>query len=108
MFADGDTARRLAIATLITDFMPGTDKIDLTGIDADTTAAGTHAFHFLGSAAFDGAAGALHTTYDAAHNVTVLEGDTNGDRVADFGIELSRQSDADHGDFTNGSLQLPR
>ena len=27
----------------------------------------------------------------------MLEGDTNGDRVADFGIELSRQSDADHG-----------
>ena len=72
----------------ITDFTPGTDKIDLTGLDGDSSTSGTQAFRFLGSAAFDGTAGALHTSYDSVRNVTVLEGDTNGDKVGDFGIDL--------------------
>ena len=57
-----DTRRRRASATLIADFTPGTDRIDLTGIDADTGTAGDAAFRFLGTAAFDGQAGALHTS----------------------------------------------
>src|SRR4029079_5903159 len=88
-FANGDTGSTLGHRDTITDFTPGTDKIDLTGIDGDTTAAGQDAFRFLGSAAFDGTPAALHTSYDATHNVTVLEGDTNGDRAADFGVELA-------------------
>jgi Ca2+-binding RTX toxin-like protein len=51
--------------------------------------------------------GALHTTYDATHNVTILEGDTNGDKVADFGIELTGNQTLSTADFTPGSLQVP-
>ena len=56
------------------------------------------------NAAFDGTAGALHTTYDAANNVTILEGDVNGDHVADFGIELAGNLTLTANDFTAGSL----
>ncbi len=107
VFADGDSGTTSGHRDLITDFVSGTDKIDLTGIDADSTAAGHDAFHFLASAAFDGTAGALHTTYDAVNNVTILEGDTNGDKVADFGIELSGHVTLSQSDFTAGSLLLP-
>ena len=88
-FATGDSSAAAGQHDLITDFTPGTDLVDLTGIDADTTAAGQDAFRFLGSAAFDGAAAALHTSYDAARSVTVLEGDVNGDKTADFAIDLA-------------------
>jgi Ca2+-binding RTX toxin-like protein len=104
-FADGDTGASSGQRDLITDFVPGTDQLDLTGIDADTTTAGQNAFHFLGSAGFDGTAGALHTTYDSVHNVTIVEGDTNGDHVADFGIELAGNLTLTSADFTAGSLQ---
>src|SRR5262249_14313140 len=107
VFGDGDSGAVAGKRDLITDFLPGTDKIDLTGVDADTTASGHDAFRFLGNAAFDGAAGALHTVYDAVHNVTVLEGDTNGDKAADFGIELSGNQTLSNADFTAGSLLLP-
>jgi serralysin len=107
VFADGDTGSTAGHRDTITDFLPGTDQIDLTGIDADTTVAGHDAFRFLGTAAFDGTPGALHTIYDAVHNVTVLEGDTNGDKVADFGIELVGNLTLSQSDFTAGSLLLP-
>jgi hypothetical protein len=81
----------------------GTDQIDLTGIDADTTHAGQDAFSFMGSAAFGGQAGELHAVYDSVRNVTVLEGDTNGDRVADFGIELTGQITLTTVDIVSGA-----
>ena len=64
---------------------------------------GSDAFRFLGSAAFDGQAGALHTVYDAGRNVTILEGDTNGDRVADFGIELTGNITLTAADIVSGA-----
>jgi Ca2+-binding RTX toxin-like protein len=104
VFATGDTGAVAGKRDAITDFTPGTDQIDLTGWDADTATAGTQAFRFLGSAAFDGSPAALHTVYDSVHNVTILEGDTNGDKVADFGIELAGNLTLTTADFTNGSL----
>src|SRR5262249_27433217 len=44
---------------------------------------------------------------DAVHNVTVLEGDTNGDKAADFGIELTGNLTLGLSDFSAGSLQIP-
>ena len=107
VFGESDSGATAGKRDAITDFTVGMDKIDLTGIDADTTVAGQDAFRFLGSAAFDGQAGALHTSYDAARNVTVLEGDTNGDRVADFGIDLIGNLTLGTGNLAAGSLQLP-
>src|SRR6185312_10929650 len=101
-FGEGDTGASAGTRDLITDFTHGTDQIDLTGIDADRNVSGQDAFHL--TSAFDGAAGALRTTYDAAHNVTVLEGDTNGDNTADFGIELTGNVTLTTADFKPGSL----
>src|SRR5262249_51104050 len=40
----------------------------------------------------------------SSHNVTVLEGDTNGDKTADFGIELSGNLALGPSSLTAGSL----
>ena len=62
------------------------DRIDLSYMDANATNAEgpDDAFTFLGTdAAFTGAAGQL------TFALGVLEGDVNGDRVADFQIQVS-------------------
>jgi Ca2+-binding RTX toxin-like protein len=105
VFGLGDSSATLGQRDTIADFVTGTDKLDLTGIDADTTASGQDAFRFLGAAAFDGAAAALRYSYDSARGVTVLEGDTNGDRTADFAIDLTGNKTLTTADFTSGSLQ---
>jgi Ca2+-binding RTX toxin-like protein len=72
----------------ITDFSTAQgDVIDLTGIDANTTVAGDQAFTFIGTAAFHNVAGELRYVVVGA-NVTVT-GDTNGDGVADFTLNLT-------------------
>lgn len=58
------------------------DKIDLTKLDANSAITGDQAFAFVGSAAFSNVAGELR--YDGG----VLQGDTNGDGVADFSVTL--------------------
>lgn len=60
------------------------DKIDLRLIDAITNQTGDQAFTFIGSAAFSGKAGELHYAQTGAN--TLISGDVNGDRVADFSI----------------------
>jgi len=75
---------------LIADFNPGEgDKIDLSAIDAiKTNAAGTNdAFTFIGNAPFTGAAGQLHAFQSALGQI--VEGDVNGDKKADFSIEIA-------------------
>jgi serralysin len=89
VFATGDSSPVAGQHDLITDFTPGVDHIDLSGIDAISSTPARDGFHFVGAAAFDGTAGALDYSYDAVHGVTVLSGDTNGDRVADFSIDLT-------------------
>ena len=90
VFATGDSSAASGHHDLITDFTSGTDKIDLTGIDAITSTPGViDAFNFLGTSAFDGKAGELDYFFDSVRDVTVVQGDTNGDKVADFAIDLS-------------------
>lgn len=71
----------------ITDFQVGVDDIDVSVIDANGSAAGAAAFAFKGKAAFSGVAGQLHYFFQGTN--TIVEGDTNGDKVADFQIELT-------------------
>jgi Ca2+-binding RTX toxin-like protein len=73
-----------ATADLILDFQTGTDKIDLTRIDARTTAGGNQAFTWIGSNAFSGVAGELRLFQD--NGQWRVEGDTDGDTTADFAI----------------------
>jgi Ca2+-binding RTX toxin-like protein len=78
--ADSNAAAR----DVITDFTAGSDRIDLSAIDAvlgDTDSA----FHFIGDAAF-GAAGDLRA-YTAGAN-TIVAGDVDGDGSADFTLML--------------------
>jgi hypothetical protein len=70
----------------ILDFQ-GIDEIDLSGIDANAGTDGNDAFTFIGSAAFSGA-GQLRATFDSANGFWLVEGDTNGDNVADFQLQV--------------------
>ncbi len=70
---------------VIKDFGDG-DRIDLSRIDASTRAGGDQAFAFIGERAFGGRAGELHLVM--ADGRTIVEGDIDGDRKADFQIEL--------------------
>ena len=77
----------------IMDFTHNLDKLNLSSIDANSFAAGDQAFSFLGSAAFTGSgaasAGQLRAFQaNAATNLWQVEGDINGDGVADFVVQL--------------------
>ena len=74
-------------ADTIYDFNPAEgDWIDLSPVDARAGGA-DNAFTFIGTAAFSGVAGQLH--YKIANGDTLVTGDTNGDRMADFMIVVS-------------------
>jgi Ca2+-binding RTX toxin-like protein len=74
----------------ILDFTPGTDKFDLTRIDADTLTAGDQAFTWIGSSTFSHTAGELRA--ENLNNMGwFLEGDTDGNGVADFVVMLTLQ-----------------
>ena len=86
---NSDTGKTAVTRDLIQDFTPGTDKIDLSALDANGAAPlnGTFQFQATQGAAFTGVAGQLH--YFASAGNTIIEGDFNGDKVADFQIELT-------------------
>jgi Ca2+-binding RTX toxin-like protein len=71
----------------ITDFLQGTDLVDLSRIDANTGVAGDQAFAFLGVAGFGGVAGQARVD-QGTPGITALELDVNGDAIADMRIEL--------------------
>jgi serralysin len=88
VFVIGDSSPASGQHDRITDFVSGTDHIDLSGIDAIVSTAGVDQFRFIGNSAFDGSAGELDYAYNSTLGVTTVQGDTNGDRVADFAIDL--------------------
>ena len=74
----------------IVDFNRGQlDILDLSDIDANSRVAGNQAFRFIGSEGFHGSAGELRYARDSAG--THVMGDINGDRRADFVIDLTGQ-----------------
>jgi len=89
--ADGDT---------ILSFEAG-DRIDLTGIDANTGTAGDQSFTLV-SGAFT-AAGQLAVTFESRPDgdYTVIQGNINANADADFTIEVSG-----HQNLTNANLGL--
>ncbi|MDB5550360.1 MAG: hemolysin-type calcium-binding repeat family protein [Rhizobium sp.] len=58
------------------------DRIDLSGIDADTTLRGNQAFEFIGTAAFTGEAGEVRFSNG------VLSVDVNGNGTADMTVDV--------------------
>lgn len=69
-------------ADVITDFASISDHIDLSAIDANTLTLGNQAFTFIAAAAFGHVAGELRLT--TGTRFAQLQGDTNGDAIADF------------------------
>jgi Ca2+-binding RTX toxin-like protein len=59
------------------------DRIDLAALDANSGTAGNQAFAFIGSNGFSGSAGELR------YSDGEVTGDVNGDRRADFHIEIA-------------------
>jgi serralysin len=106
VFATGDSSAVAGQHDRITDFVSGTDHIDLTGIDAIASTSGYDQFRFTGISAFDGSAGELDYFYNSTLGVTVVQGDTNGDRVADFAIDLVGNLTLSLGDFI-GAYSAP-
>ena len=84
-FAAGDSGVGLGRDS-IADFQKGVDKIDLAGASS-----------FIGNNAFTGNAGELR--YAATSEQTVVELDSNGDRIADLQLLLSGSLQLDYSDF---------
>jgi Ca2+-binding RTX toxin-like protein len=74
----------LAAPDVIADFQTGVDRIDLSPIDANGAAVGLGTFAFVIN--FTGVAGQLRIRSFAGFSV--VEGDTNGDQVADIVITV--------------------
>ncbi len=100
-----ETGKTSSTRDVIKDFVRGSDDIDLRDIDANGSAAGNTAFKFLSAkgAAFSGFKGELRwyqiNSSNNALDKTIIEGDVNGDKRADFHIELTGLKTLSSGDF---------
>jgi serralysin len=64
------------------------DRLDVSQIDANTRISGDQTFKFIGeNANFNGSAGELR--FQHVNGDTIVYGDVNGDRVADFSFALN-------------------
>jgi Ca2+-binding RTX toxin-like protein len=81
---------------VVTDFALG-GKLDFSLIDANAGLVGNQAFAWLDTGAFSGTAGQLRKyNQNGKHFVA---GDTNGDRVADFIVEVAGKTDLTSADI---------
>jgi Ca2+-binding RTX toxin-like protein len=97
----GDTGATAATRDVIYDFAVGVDDIDLGQIDTNTSLAGDQAFIFragAGAQFVQGSAPQVRFFHEAGGR-TIIEGDMNGDRVADFQIQLEGVKALTSGDF---------
>lgn len=81
------------------------DKINLAQIDADGSLAGNGQFKFIGKDAFssdgdrvDDSRAELRYFHTSSRD-TIIQGDTNGDRIADFSIVVDGRMNFTQGDF---------
>ena len=86
-----------SVRDVVQDFVHGEDVIDLSAIDANGAAAGQGLFSWIGASNFSGAAGQLR--YQFVGSYTVVSGDINGDKVADFEIGIAGQQNLTSQDF---------
>ena len=96
LFYAATDSRAGAGRDVILDFESTVDRLDLTAIDA-IPGGRDDVLRWLGSDAFDGAAGALRIELDGA-DITVLV-DIDGDRSADMEIRLDGTTSVVRGDF---------
>jgi RTX calcium-binding nonapeptide repeat (4 copies) len=91
-----DSGVTRATRDVITGFEPGggAERINLSGIDANTKVVGDQAFTYINvdssvtpAAKFSGAAGELRSYWNV--DGQIIEGDVNADKVADFSIQIA-------------------
>lgn len=85
VFSDVADSGKGATRDVISDFVAGTDDIDLAGIDANTALAGNQAFTWAATTATANA-----VWYTVSGTSLLLRGDVTGDGVYDFEIQLAR------------------
>jgi serralysin len=105
-----DSGVTKATRDVIIDFQHIDDTIDLSGIDANTLVPGDQAFTYLNNGDsiatpavnFTGAAGELRSYWNAEGQV--IQGDVNGDKIADFSIQISDPTHLIHVTSTDFNL----
>jgi Ca2+-binding RTX toxin-like protein len=98
VFGTGDSSATRSQADAVSDFSKADgDKIHLRGIDAVEATAADEAFAFIGTGAFTGTAGQLR--FETVAGATLVQGDTDGDKIADFFIRLDGAVPLAAGDF---------
>ncbi len=85
----GDSGVGRGRRDIIADFVKGQDIIDLSLIDANTSARGDQAFAFVSSPTSSIVKNSITWNYERSDNVTIIRGDVSGNRRADFEIELA-------------------
>ncbi|MEA3015116.1 MAG: serralysin [Sphingomonadales bacterium] len=95
--ASGDAGTG-ALADTILDFLRGTDKIDLSAIDANPATGADDAFAFIGTTAFHNAAGEVR--YDVTGGNAHVFADLDGNGVADMEIIVNNVTILAGTDFT--------
>jgi Ca2+-binding RTX toxin-like protein len=83
----GDSPVGSATRDVVTDFAPGTDDLDLAGIDANTGVAGDQAFRFVGTAGLGTTPGAVG--YFVSGGNTIVRASTDTDSTAELEIQLT-------------------
>ena len=78
------------------DFAHLIDKIDLVGIDADTTVAGNQAFRWVGTAPLTDAG---QLGYFTSGTTTIIHGSNDTDTTAEFQIQLNGMKALTDADF---------
>lgn len=96
-FSFGNDSIRQGGIDEVVDFARGVDKLDLSGIDANANLTGDQAFRLIGTKNFSKKAGELQVK--AYNGGMMVQGDVNGDGVADFSIWVHGVSRLSGGDF---------
>ncbi|MCA8838478.1 MAG: M10 family metallopeptidase C-terminal domain-containing protein, partial [Proteobacteria bacterium] len=86
----GDSGVGVGLRDIITDFLSGADRVDLSGIDANAAVTGNQAFTLIGATSTFTAAQQLAYHYEVLNSVeyTVIEGNVNASLSADFQLAV--------------------
>ena len=97
-----DSGLSTSTRDVILDFKSGEDKIDLSAIDANTRVAGDQAFTLLKAGAALTGPAQLRFSYEmiGGKEYTVVQGNTDAGKLADFSIALLGHHDLKASDFS--------